>query len=408
MPGSSVARGDEGVDTATFEDRALLHDVSAEHPTGAIEITGLSRRQLDLLVLETSALESSVEPAPDTWHHWLTIHTLEQGDLAAARRKPAVLGTYRLRDRSLLFSPRFPWVAGQPYLVVWRPPGAAPDKNPLETVLSLPMPDAPSTATVLEVFPSSTMVPENLLKVYVQFSAPMSRGVARHHLRLWRDDGKEVEAPFVAPEHELWNPTSDRLTLFFDPGRLKRGVAPNQAMGAPLEVGRSYRLEVDAHWPDATGRPLRASFQQAWTVVAADRVSPRPFTWRVETPKEPLAPLSVHFKEPLDWALLQHAITVHDAAGKTLDGDVSIDRHEQRWQFVPRVAWRNGSFYLRVQRILEDLAGNRPHRLFDEPLAEDVSPPRDSTPQDAVPAPPNEDPTLSIPFELDLRASSTI
>lgn len=306
----------------------------------------------------------------------LTVHTLEDDDRQAARRKPPVLGTWRIEAPHLIFEPRFPWMRDQNYLVRWRPPTASPDQAMDERVLALTSrPSASPTTVVQEIFPSAPTVPQNLLKIYLQFSAPMTRGVARHHLRLWREADSEnaadtpIASPFVAPEHELWNPAGDRLTLLFDPGRLKRGVGPNATVGPPLRAGQRVRLAIDAAWPDASGQPLERSAQRRWRVQDSDRTVPQPQNWRLTPPTHRDAPLTVHFDEPLDVALLQHALTVHGGDGGALDGDVVVDAQEQRWRFTPSVPWRDlCGLQLQVHPVLEDLAGNRTFRRFDEPI----------------------------------------
>lgn len=363
----AAAAGGDGTDGPSIR----FHGPGSAWPQGAVEVEDLSPHQAQLISLETSAEGTSADPL-GAWRDRLTVHVVDRG-MDAARHTPPVLGSYRLEGRSVVFTPRFPWVADQRYLVRWRPPGAAPDAQTVESLFTWTTTPNPPSTRVVDVFPSAPVVPANLLKVYLQFSQPMTRGVARHHLRVLRD-GVPIPSPFVAPEHELWNPTADRLTLFFDPGRLKRGVAPNQTQGAPLEVGHRYRLEVDADWPDAQGAPLVDPFEHTWRVEAADRRSPDPSTWRLDLPRRPTQPLAVHFPEPLDRALLQHALSVHDSIGRPMDGHVTVDRRERRWQFVPTTPWKDGSFLLRVHPVLEDLAGNRPRRLFDEPLTEADAP----------------------------------
>ena len=41
---------------------------------------------------------------------------------------------------------------------------------------------------------------------------------------------------------ELWDADQCRLTLFFDPGRIKRGLRPHLEAGPPLTEGEAYRL----------------------------------------------------------------------------------------------------------------------------------------------------------------------
>jgi hypothetical protein len=48
-----------------------------------------------------------------------------------------------------------------------------------------------------------------------------------------------------------------RLTLFIDPGRIKRGVLPLEEVGPALEEGKRYTLMIDRDLKDGTGNPLK-------------------------------------------------------------------------------------------------------------------------------------------------------
>lgn len=117
----------------------------------------------------------------------------------------------------------------------------------------------------------------NQLKFYIHFSAPMARGRAYAHLRLIdQQSGTPVNVSFVEMDPELWDPDQRRLTLLFDPGRIKREVGLNRELGPPLQAGRVYRLVIDSRWRDVMGRSLRADFVKAIQVVKADRAMPDP------------------------------------------------------------------------------------------------------------------------------------
>ncbi|MCH7864908.1 MAG: hypothetical protein IIC56_06820, partial [Proteobacteria bacterium] len=102
-----------------------------------------------------------------------------------------------------------------------------------------------------QVYPSADVLPENLLKFYLHFSAPMSRGDSYQHIRLVRQNGSVVDLPFLELDQELWDRRQTRLTLLFDPGRIKRGLKPHEEVGPALKPGRRYTLEIDAHWLNA-------------------------------------------------------------------------------------------------------------------------------------------------------------
>ena len=111
------------------------------------------------------------------------------------------------------------------------PSGFDPVKLPQFTNLAAPeiardfvLPKPSSIATkVAAVYPSKSALPENQLKFYVHFCAPMSRGEAYERIHLSNERGEEVEFPFLELGEELWDDSGTRFTLFFDPGRIKLG-----------------------------------------------------------------------------------------------------------------------------------------------------------------------------------------
>jgi len=233
-------------------------------------------------------------------------------------------------------------------------------------VLAIALASAASATVVERIYPSGNALPANQLKLYIEFSAPMARGDAYRHIRLIDDRGRKVEHAFLELDEELWDAEQRRFTLLFDPGRVKRDLAPNVEDGAPLESGRRYRLVISAAWPDAQLRPLDADVTKEFTVAAPDRLSPDPSNWTLSAPKaHSTDPLTVEFHEALDYRLLQRTLHVLDGAGKKISGSVRIDNHETRWRFTPTQRWRAGEYRLSIDSSLEDLAGNRIGRLFE-------------------------------------------
>jgi hypothetical protein len=102
-----------------------------------------------------------------------------------------------------------------------------------------------STTRVEHVYPSAGELPENQLKLYVFFSAPMRRGEAWQRVHLLDSDGKPVELAFLEIDQELWDRDHTRLTILFDPGRIKRGLLPLAESGKILEAGKRYTLAID-------------------------------------------------------------------------------------------------------------------------------------------------------------------
>jgi hypothetical protein len=279
--------------------------------------------------------------------------------------QPTVLGDYSVVGDAVRFEPRFPFAAGEVYHARWI--DGASGREVASARVRREAPASGEPARVIAVYPSTDALPENTLRIYVHFSRPMSRGEAAAHVRLIGPAG-EVEQPFVALEHELWNGARDRLTLLLDPGRLKRGVGPNVEMGPVLTRGGSHRLEVAAGWRDGGGRPTAEPFVKSFEVVGADRERPRPGSWSLVPPREPLGPVELRFGESLDRGLLQHAIRVEDPRGRAIEGRVSVGLGERSWSFRPAQPWPSTPCRLVVDATLEDPSGNRIGRLFEEPL----------------------------------------
>ena len=225
-------------------------------------------------------------------------------------------------------------------------------------------------AHVEAIYPTASRLPANTLRFYVVFSAPMSAGEAHTRLRLVDDRGAVVPGAFLELEEELWDPSGRRLTVLLDPGRIKRGLRANLESGAPLVAGRRYRLEVDAGWRDAHGAALSRGYVKAFQATAEDRTSPDVDAWSLQPPAPgAVQPLVVRAPEPLDRALLASAITVVDANGEAVEGEIDVADGEREWRFTPRSAWANGRYALRVGVELEDVAGNSLQRLFDLDLS---------------------------------------
>ncbi len=219
---------------------------------------------------------------------------------------------------------------------------------------------------LVQMYPTADRLPANLLRLYLVFDRAMSTGESRAHLTLVDDTNRPVEGAFLELDDELWDATGTRLTVLFDPGRIKRGLRANLESGAPLTEGRRYTLVIDADWRDAAGRPLGVSSSKTFEVVAADRTSPDVEGWSLDVPTANTRdPLAVRFPEILDRALLSSSIGVVDGYGVPMKGSISVGPEERSWTFTPERTWRAGEYHLRVSTELEDTAGNNLRRVFD-------------------------------------------
>ncbi|MBP3958224.1 hypothetical protein J8F10_23495 [Gemmata sp. G18] len=294
---------------------------------------------------------------------------VDEGSADEVAKKPPVAGSWSVTADVLKFDPLFPLVPGTKYRVfcdLTAAPRTKIESAPFALAVLIPKPPPGPRVSVVGVFPSANRLPENTLRFYVQFSGPVARGDVYKHVKLVRADGTRVEFPFLEIDEELWSADGLRLTLLFDPGRVKRGLKPREEDGPILEEGHRYTFEVDANWHDLDGRPLTAAHKKTFDVLAPDDQPVWPDDWSVVAPRARSdAPLVVKLAKPLDRALLGRMLWVTDATGKTVEGTLTVGGGERVVTFAPKNPWARGEYKLVVDARLEDVCGNRVGEPFE-------------------------------------------
>jgi hypothetical protein len=356
--------------------RIVLTRVPGAAGPSAIDLVGVPGAEL-------AALQAA-SPAEDEWAALLRV--VVDGTLEERRDRPAVAGTYTVTDGAIRFRPSFPFDPGRQYHVTFDPSrlrlgggdaSAAWRSRLLEAVVGDPAADRPPPTRVVHVYPTTDEIPENQLRLYVEFSAPMGFEGGARHVRLLDEHGREVEGALLPIDVGLWNADRTRYTLLFDPGRVKRGILPHEESGRALAMGREYTLAIDRGWRDASGRPLAEPFSRRFSVGPAIEAALDPHEWRIAAPPAGTRdPLVVAFPKPLDYALLQRALVVATDRGERVDGTIGVEAAETRWTFTPGAPWTGGAYRLVALAVLEDPAGNRVGRPFEVPTSAAGSSPR--------------------------------
>ena len=281
-----------------------------------------------------------------------------------------MLGSYSVAARAVRFTPRFPLDPGREYEVTFDP-SRLPSRRDMKldrvvAVVSRPKEAAVPSTEIEHVYPTAEVWPQNQLRLYIHFSEPMGRRGGLDHVRVLGDDGREVEDLFLPLfDAQFWNIDRTRYTLFFDPGRVKRGLLPREQLGPGLQVGRRYTLVVDEDWRDAEGLPLRAPYRKDFLVGPPAERPLNPQQWQLTPPRaDTHDPLILTFPDPLDHGLLLRVLGV-SRRDEAIDGEVRIEASETRWIFTPRSPWRRGDHQVIALSILEDGAGNRIGRAFE-------------------------------------------
>jgi len=282
--------------------------------------------------------------------------------VSVAPDQPAAVGQYTVEDGRVRFTPMFPLDAGRQYHVTFTPPGG----EAVTATVGLPRPDTTPKTVVAQVFPTVDIVPENQLRLYIQFSAPMASRGGLDLVHLLDEGGREVKDPFLPLDVEFWNDDRTQYTVFFDPRRHKRGMAPIAEMGPSLSDGKSYTLLIDAAWRDGNGLPLKQAYRRTFKVGAADERPLDTKTWKFAAPAAgSSSPLIIAFPEPLDHGLLLRALGIIARGGKPLEGQVVVGAGELTWSFTPVEPWKPGAYNIVALAMLEDLAGNGIGRAFE-------------------------------------------
>ena len=349
---------------------ALAATAACGRSTPPTVVLDAQRKTVDVIGLPAGTLEA-LSTSGWTGEQWQSLLRVSVRS-AAGGGQPPVAGRYAVSDGTLRFTPLFPFDEGREYEVVLDPtalPAAAGARAsqtpPIVAVVSLPaVPRTPSTV-VTHVYPSGGQVPANQLRLYLYFSAPMDWRSGADYVRLVDAAGVEVMDAFLPLDADFWNDDRTRYTVFFDPGRVKRGILPHRQRGRALEPGKRYTLVVEREWRDGHGQPLKEAFRHSFTATPPVERGLTMEEWSVTTPAAgSREPLVVRFPVPLDHGLLMRALTVA-RRGSPIAGDVAIGQFETEWRFTPRDAWTAGGYDLVAFEFLEDTAGNRIGRPFE-------------------------------------------
>ena len=137
------------------------------------------------------------------------------------------LGTYAVENGTLVFRPQYPLAAGV-RAIARSFDGAG---TPIEKTFDGPRGPSRRRRASSASIPQPDVLPSNQLRLYIYFSAPMSRGEAEQRIHVLDAGGKPCRGIFL-PGQELWDPNNRRLTMTFDPGTNQARPDVEQVDGA--------------------------------------------------------------------------------------------------------------------------------------------------------------------------------
>jgi hypothetical protein len=272
-----------------------------------------------------------------------------------------ILGEIHISGNHARFTPALPFQPDRNYTIYYH--------EKLIGEFNVPASGRNDTTVLQAIYPESDTLPLNTLKFYLAFSSPMKEGEGLKYIKLVNDQNETLPDSFLDLQTELWNEDRTVLTIWLDPGRIKRDLIPNEKLGNPLIAGQKYSLIVQPGWRSAQGSALSGEAKKTFVAASRDSVGPDPGAWALTSPSARTTPLYVRFNESLDHYLVHETISVIDRSKANVPGKLTSLAKSSRISFLPEKPWTEGSYFLRVDGILEDLAGNNLNRPFDRDLA---------------------------------------
>ncbi|WP_299317257.1 Ig-like domain-containing protein [uncultured Maribacter sp.] len=273
-----------------------------------------------------------------------------------------MLGTFTQDQGKIVFEPVIPFSNGGFYEL----------KKEAHTILEFEIEAKKTKApALLSIYPSNDSVPENLLKIYFVFSQPMQAvGKMTDYITVYnKTDGKDATV-FLELENELWNAKHTQLTLWLDPGRIKRDLIPNKEKGLPLQEGKEYEISISDELKGANGMTLSTIYTKTLSVISRDTQKPSSKNWEINPPKSATKDaLTINFNEALDAILLKESFLIKGSNNEIVTGNYNIGSNENQLIFKPDTIWKIGNYKIKVDPILEDLAGNNLKHLFDQNIS---------------------------------------
>ncbi len=268
-----------------------------------------------------------------------------------------IFGRASRQGLDVLFRPVVPFTTGEKY-EIWDENGVLNNFEVENSEVSIP--------EIASVYPSVDTLPANQLKIYIMFNQPMRPDGVYDHIYVTDEAERVVPGAILPLEPALWNHDNTVLTLWFDPGRIKRDLGPNRMMGNPLKPNSTYTLFVDKEISSASGVALRENHTKSYSTRDFDRKSPDLDQWVLEVPKAGgKSILLIRFDEVMDYGALIGKFTVRKGS-QNISGRFDVLKGETGIAFTPDAQWIWGDYLMTIDPSVEDLAGNNLERLFDE------------------------------------------
>ncbi|MEB3346499.1 Ig-like domain-containing protein [Aquimarina gracilis] len=276
-----------------------------------------------------------------------------------------ILGSIISKKESSRFTPLIPFTFNQKYTVVY---------NGVVDYFEINPPKDYERLSIEAIYPSSRKLPSNVLKWYIRFSKSIDQTNPYDHIHFLTASGDTIRKAILNLENALISEDRKLLTVWIDPGRQKRGLIPNQQLGAVFEEGKEYSLVITQEFKDKEGIPLKQNQIHQFIITTSDRKQPNVNSWKIRSPEVgTISELKIDFKEQMDYGSMLNRITLLNPDKKKVTGDLKLIKNESTLVLKPHKPWIKGEYEIVIDSRIEDLAGNNLNRLFDTKIVDETS-----------------------------------
>jgi hypothetical protein len=233
---------------------------------------------------------------------------------------------------------------------------------------------ATSTGHGIQVFPSASEIPTNLLRFHISFDEVPEVFDIGTAIRLIDATGVAIDHVFLDLNEGLWSADGLTLTVMLHPGRIKTGLIASRSLGNAFREHNRYELQLRReHLPSLhhAYSPSSASATNEWacikrfTVIAAVDTAIDAQSLLLSVPNaHSLSRLSITFPHSIDRLGAENYVRLSNAADQLLDVQLEVGSAEKAIHFVPRHAWPSGPVTIHFSVDFEDVSGNRLSSAF--------------------------------------------
>lgn len=286
-----------------------------------------------------------------------------QDSLSIQNIKP-ILAKKLFRSDTILLSPVLSFRLNQTYTAFCNKEKLV-FKNEIDKNYSYPQ--------VENIYPSSDTLPSNQLKFNILFSTTMS-DIAYPHINLLDSDGNEIKRALLKEIPELWNEDKTALTIWIEPGRIKKGLGPNEELGEVLYKDQTYYLRISSDIRDRNGIQMNQEYLKKFVATYEDSIIPNIDDWIITSPNTMnMYKLKIDFPESMDYGSMMENLVVYNSNFGEIKGQWFFGKDERSIIFEAHTKWLKGNYTLRINSVVEDLAGNNLKRSFNHQIGNNVN-----------------------------------